>query len=114
MLFLLAQTTLKNPGQSDVYNRSGQVVGQRGKIQEINRAKTVVGAKWIYARPIFEKSGANPWSKQVVGVLMVHSMADDGDSLFKNSEFQVQMDSFASDVAPYLDALYTLMVKDKS
>lgn len=108
------QTTARNPGQSDIYDRSGRAIGQRKPIRDFNRGKTVVGGKWIYGRPIFEKSGANPWSNKVIGVLLVHSTADDADNLFRNIEFQVQMDSLASDISPYLDALQTLMVKDKS
>ena len=108
------QPTTRNPGQSDVYDRSGQVIGQRGPLRDFNRIKTIMGGKWNYARPIFEKSGANPWSNRVVGVLMVHSMADDADSFFRNVEFQVQMDSLASDVSPYLDAIQMLMAEKKS
>lgn len=98
-----------SPGPSDVHDRSGQVIGQRTPLRDFNRGKMPIGAKWLYARPIFEKSGANPWSNQVVGVLAVHSWADDGDSFFRNVEFQVQMDSLASDVSPYLDALQMLL-----
>ena len=108
------QTTLRSPGPSDVYDRSGLVIGQRTPLRDFNRGKMVVDAKWIYARPIFEKSGANPWSNKVVGVLAVTSTADDADNLFRNVEFQVQMDSLASDISPYLDALQMLMAKDKS
>ena len=110
-----SQTTLRNPGQSDVdvYDRSGQVIGQRRPLRDFNRGKTSMGGKWNYARPIFEKSGANPWSNKVVGVLTVRSTADDADSFFRNVEFQVQMDSLASDVSPYLDAIQMLMAKDK-
>ncbi len=108
------QTTLRSPGPSDVYDRSGLVIGQRTPLRDFNRGKMVVDAKWIYARPIFEKSGANPWSNKVVGVLAVTSTADDADNLFRNVEFQVQMDSLASDISPYLDALQMFMAKDKS
>ncbi len=108
------QISLSKPGQNDVYDRSGRVIGQTRPMRDVNRAKNVVGTKWIYGRPIFEKSGVNPWSNKVVGVLVVHSTSDDADSLFRNVEFQVQMDSLASDVAPYLDALQMLMAKDKS
>jgi len=73
----------------------------------------VVDAKWIYARPIFEKSGANPWSNKVVGVLAVTSTADDADNLFRNVEYQVQMDSLASDISPYLDAIQVLTGEEK-
>lgn len=103
----------KNSGPNDVYDRSGRVIGQSSPVRDINRAKTIVGAKWVYSRPIFEKSGANPWSDKVVGVLSVHSTADDADNLFRNVEFQVQMDSLASDISPYLDALQMLLAKDK-
>ncbi len=41
------------------------------------------------------------------------SSADDADSLFKTVEFQQQVDSIASDVSPYLDALKVLMYEEK-
>jgi hypothetical protein len=107
------RTTYSDPGQSDVYDRSGLVIGQRTPTREVNRGKTVVGGKWIYGRPIFEKSGAIPWSNKVVGVLTVNATADDADSLFRNTDFQSQMDSLASDISPYLDALQMLTAKDK-
>ncbi len=109
-----SQTTLRSPGKSDVYDRSGQVIGQRTPLRDFNRGKTAIGTKWNYGRPIFEKSGANPWSNKVVGVLMVQSMADDADSFFRNVDFQLQMDSLATEVAPYLDSLQMLTAKDKS
>ena len=108
-----AQTTLRSPGPSDVYDRSGLVIGQRTPLRDFNRGKMVVDVKWIYARPIFEKSGANPWSNKVVGVLAVTSTADDADNLFRNVEYQVQMDSLASDISPYLDAIQVLTGEEK-
>ena len=73
----------------------------------------VVEVKWIYYRPIFEKSAANPWSDRVVGLINVHSTADDADSLFKTEEFQQQVDSIATEVSPYLDAIQVLVGEEK-
>ncbi len=64
-------------------------------------------------RPVFEKSTANPWSDRVVGIVIIHSHADDGDSLFKTVEFQQQVDSIATEVSPYLDAIQVLVGEEK-
>ena len=69
--------------------------------------------KWHYYRPIFEKSAANPWSDRVVGVFEVYASADDADSLFKTAEFQQQVDSIATEVSPYLDAIQVLTGEEK-
>ncbi len=69
--------------------------------------------KWFYYRPVFEKSAANPWSDRVVGLINVHSPVDDADSLFKTVEFQQMVDSVATEVSPYLDALQVLMGEEK-
>jgi hypothetical protein len=69
--------------------------------------------QWIYYRPIFEKSTANPWSDRVVGIINVQSPADDADSVFKTAEFQQQVDSIASEVSPYLDAIQVLTGEEK-
>ena len=65
--------------------------------------------KWFYYRPVFEKSAANPWSDRVVGLFNIHSSAEDADSLFKTVEFQQQVDSIATEVSPYLDAIQILV-----
>ena len=65
--------------------------------------------RWIYCRPIFEKSTATPWSGRIVGTLMVHSSADEADSLFKAEEFHDMVDSIVTEVSPYLDAIQVLM-----
>ena len=72
-----------------------------------------VGAKWNYYRPIFEKSTANPWSDRVVGLFMVFASADNADSLFKSAKFQRMVDSVATEVSPYLDAIQVLMGEEK-
>ena len=72
-----------------------------------------VERRWYYGRPVFEKSVANPWSTRVVGVIAVHSTADDGDRLFKTQEFQQQLDSIAAEVSPYLDAIQVLVGEEK-
>ncbi len=72
-----------------------------------------VETKWIYYRPIFEKSAANPWSTRVVGIVVVGASADDADSLFRTEEFQQQVDSIATEVSPYLDAIQVLTGEEK-
>ncbi len=75
-------------GNRSVFDRDGQVLGEIPAGRPANILAHPVEAKWIYYRPIFEKSTANPWSDRVVGILHVHLSADDADSLFKTQEFQ--------------------------
>ncbi len=49
----------------------------------------------------------------MVGILSVNSSADDADSLFKTVEFQQQVDSIATEVSPYLDAIQVLTGEEK-
>jgi len=70
-------------------------------------------SKWMYFRPIFEKSTANPWSDRVVGIIGVNASADDADNLFKTAEFQQQVDAIATEVSPYLDAIQVLVGEEK-
>lgn len=98
-------------GLRDVFDRSGRLIGRATPLREVNKGKIDVGEKWVYGRPIFERSAATPWSNRVVGLLLVHSGADNGDLLFKDGAFQSSVDSLASDVAPYLDVLQTLLAE---
>ena len=101
-----------NEGKLPVFDRNGQVLGEVSPYNYLLFAPSVE-TKWRYYRPIFEKSTANPWSDQVVGLISVHSKADDGDSLFKTAEFQQQLDSIATEVSPYLDAIQVLVGEEK-
>jgi len=96
-----------------VFDRSGQQIGEVPPLREVNKGKKPVSEKWHYCRPIFEKSTATPWSNRAVGMLSVHSSADDGDSLFKTADFQHLVDSVASEVSPYLDAIQVLTGEEK-
>ena len=100
-------------GNRTVFDRDGQVLGQVPVRRDSITWNTSVRVKWMYYRPNFEKSAANPWSDRVVGILMVHSSADDADSLFKTAEFQQQVDSIATEVSPYLDAIQVLVGEEK-
>jgi len=68
--------------------------------------------KWAYYRPTFERS-TTPWSSRVVGMLIVRSSADNADSLFKTEEFHNMVDSIATEVSPYLDAIQVLTGEEK-
>ncbi len=96
-----------------VFDRYGQVLAEF----PVGRGASIVGrsveTKWHYYRPIFEKSTANPWSDRVVGLFIVFAFADDADSLFKTVEFQQQVDSIATEVSPYLDAIQVLTGEEK-
>jgi len=100
-------------GNRTVFDRAGRVLGEVPSRRDANILNTPVETKWMYYRPIFEKSTANPWSNRVVGIISVHSSADDGDSLFKTAEFQQQVDSIATEVSPYLDAIQVLVGEEK-
>jgi len=103
-------------GNRTMFDKDGLVLGEvpwrefprPGGI--LNRPLAI---KWFYYRPVFEKSAANPWSDRVVGMINVHSSADDADNLFKTTEFQQQVDSIASEVSPYLDAIQVLTGEEK-
>ncbi len=99
-----------------VFDRDGQVLyeGPRGRPRRPAGLLTAsVDSQWMYFRPIFEKSAANPWSDRVVGILHVNLSADDADSLFKTVEFQRQVDSIATEVSPYLDAIQLITGEEK-
>ncbi len=88
-----------------------EVLGEVPSRSNVN-AQTVE-AKWFYNRPIFEKSEANPWSDRMLGTIQVHSSAEDADSFFKTMKFQQQVDSIATEVSPYLDAIQVLTGEEK-
>ncbi len=100
-------------GNRPVFDRDGQVLGEIPAGRGAGILVHTVESKWIYFRPVFEKSAANPWSDRVVGIVIIHSSADDGDSLFKTAEFQQQLDSIAAEVSPYLDAIQVLTGEEK-
>jgi len=95
-----------------VFDRTGRVIGELPR-PEFGMVGAPVETKWRYYRPVFEKSAANPWSDRVVGIIIVQSSGDDADNLFKTAEFQQQMDSIATEVSPYLDAIQVLMGEEK-
>ncbi len=103
-------------GNRTIFDKDGRVLGEvpwrefprPGGI--LNRPLAI---KWFYYRPIFEKSVANPWSDRVVAMVTIHSSADDADSLFKTEEFQQMVDSIATEVSPYLDAIQVLTGEEK-
>ncbi len=97
-----------NSANRPVFDRFGRQIGE---LPVAGRSDSP--EKWIYARPIFERSPTIPSSSRVVGILLVHSSADDADSLFKTAEFQHQVDSIAIEVSPYLDAIQVLMCEEK-
>ena len=100
-------------GNRPVFDRYGQVLGEVPWRRHGSDFAHTVGVKWMFYRPIFEKSAANPWSDRVVGLINVHSTADDGDSLFKTAEFQQQVDAIATEVSPYLNAIQVLTGEEK-
>jgi len=96
-----------------VYDPTGRVIGEIPRGRNPGILASPVERKWRYNRPVFEKSAANPWSDRVVGIIGIFSSADDGDSLFKTVEFQHQVDSIATEVSPYLDAIQVLTGEEK-
>ncbi len=104
-----AQASLHtNSANRPVFDRFGRQIG------ELPVSRNPAGvSKWNYIKPIFEKSTANPWSSRVVGALMVHSSANEADSLFKTVEFHNMIDTIAAEVSPYLDAIQVLVGEEK-
>ena len=100
-------------GTRTVFDRAGNVLGEVTFRPPSGVLNIDVEAKWIYFRPIFEKSAANPWSDRVVGFIHVQSSADDADNFFKTAEAQQQVDSIATEVSPYLDAIQVLTGEEK-
>jgi len=100
-------------GNRPVFDSQGEVLAEFPLGRDAGILGHSVETKWIYYRPIFEKSAANPWSTRVVGILVVGASADDADSLFKTAEFQQQLDFIATEVSPYLDAIQVLVGEEK-
>jgi len=100
-------------GKRPVFDRHGQVLAEFPAVRGAGALAFSAETKWHYYRPIFEKSAANPWSDRVVGILAVYASADDADSLFKSQEFQQQVDSVATEVSPYLDAIQLITGEEK-
>jgi len=100
-------------GNRKAFDRAGRVIGEVPPRRDAITWNTPADVKWLYFRPILEKSTATPWSDRVVGLFVVQASADDADSLFKTVEFQQQVDSIAIEVSPYLDAIQVLTGKEK-
>ncbi len=103
----------KVEGNRPVFDRAGNILGEVPESPMTDRWRMPVDTKWLYCRPIFEKSTASPWSNHVVGLFVVLSSLDDSDSFFKTAEFQQMVDYIATDVSPYLDALQLLTGEEK-
>jgi hypothetical protein len=97
-----------NSAKRPVFDQFGRQIGEIPTSGAPGSAE-----RWHYVRPIFERSTATPWSSRVVGTLLVLSSADDADSLFKTKEFHDMVDSVATEVSPYLDAIQVLMGEEK-
>ena len=114
-------STRKVPGYSraafagaDVFDcATAEVIGQRGAMRDINKAALGRAGAWVYQHPIFENAAATPWSNRVVGMLVINALNSDADQVFRNFDFQLQINSLAADVAPYLDALHTLLAENE-
>jgi len=97
-----------NAANRPVFDRFGK------QIHEVPvRGNPASTEKWSYYKPIFERSTTTPWSNRVVGSLLVHSSADDADSLFKTEKFHDMVDSLAIEVSPYLDVIQVLTGEEK-
>jgi len=104
-----AQTSLhSNSANRPVFDRFGKQIG------EIPVARIARSAgKWTYTRPIFDRLTTTPWSSRVIGTFLVHSSVEEADSLFKTEEFHDMVDSVATKVSPYLDAIQVLTGEEK-
>jgi hypothetical protein len=95
------------------FDRAGQPIGEATPLRAVNKGRISVSQKWLYCRPIFKGSPTTPWSNRLVGLFTVHSREDDANSLFKTEEFQHLVDSVASEVSPYLDAIQVVVGEQK-
>ncbi len=102
-------------GDHSVFDTTGKVIGKipRGQGRGSGILSTPAETEWRYCRPVFEKSAANPWSNRVVGIFSIHASPDYGERHFKTGEFQRQVDSIASEVSPYLDAIQLITGEEK-
>jgi len=96
-------------GNRTVFDRAGRVLGEVPPVRDAITWNTPADVKWLYFRPILEKSTETPWSNRVVGIVTVYASADDADSLFKTMKFQRLVDSVATELSPYLDAIQVLL-----
>jgi class 3 adenylate cyclase len=96
-----------------VFDRNGEVLAEF----PLGRVDGILGrsgeSKWHYYSPIFEKSVATPWSTREVGLFSVFATADDADTLFRSAKFQRMVDSVATEVSPYLDAIQLITGEEK-
>jgi len=106
-------SALVKEGKRQVFDRHGQVLTEVPTGPGAGILGRDAETKWMYYRPIFEKSAANPWSDHVVGLFIVFASADDADSLFKSVKFQQMVDSIATELSPYLDAIQVLTGEEK-
>jgi len=106
-------TAWAKEGKRQVFDRHGNVLAEFPAVRNAGLLGYTPETKWHYYRPIFEKSAANPWSDRVVGLFVMYASADDADSLFKTAEFQKMVDSIATEVSPYLDAIQVLTGEEK-
>jgi hypothetical protein len=96
-----------------IFDRVGLQIGELPLLPDDKRDKTPTDEKWVYARPILERTTATPWSNRLVGILVVTSSDKDADNDFKTAKYQRLVDSVATVVSPYLDALQVLMGEEK-
>ncbi len=103
-----------NSANRPVFDQFGRQIGEVPVREYLRGASPArYGQKWNYYRPIFERSTTAPWSNRIIGTFTVLSTADDADELFKTEEFHQMVDSIATEVTPYLDALQVLMGEEK-
>jgi hypothetical protein len=110
-----AQTRIDtNSANRPVFDQFGRRIGEvpvREDLPVVSSSR--FGLKWSYRKPIFERSTTAPWSNRMMGMLSVVSSADDADDLFKTEEFHNMVDSIATEVSPYLDAIQVLVGEEK-
>lgn len=111
--FGITSWNIKDSPNRPIFDRAGLLIGEIPPLPDDKRGKTPPGEKWLYARPIFERTTATPWSNRLVGILAVNSTAEDADNYFKTEEFQQLVDSVATEVSPYLDAIQVLVAEQK-
>jgi len=100
-------------GKRQVFDRHGEVLAEFPAVRVAGILGRSGETKWHYYRPVFEKTAANPWSTREVGLFAVFATADDADIHFKSAKFKRMVDSVATEVSPYLDAIQVLTGEEK-
>jgi hypothetical protein len=104
---------IKDSTNRPIFDRGGRQIGEIPPLPDDKRGQIPLDQKWVYARPIFERTTTTSLSNRLVGIVVAQSRDEDADDYFKTAEFQQLVDSVAAEVYPYLVALQVLVGEEK-